>query len=610
MKTQRLIVYALLTLFFSWLSACQHTTDENSSATENGELFISLTDAPGDFTNYTVDISSLTLTKANGTVVQTLPENTRIDFSQYVDMTEFLTAAQIPKGIYTKATLTLDYNNADIQVENNNGDNVKVASIVDENGNPVTQLEVAVHLEDRNRLLIAPGIPAHLSLDFDLKVSNSVSFDLPESPALTVQPMLVADINVDLDKPQRVRGLLQDVNTNNNSFKILVRPFFQPLRNNDKFGKIKIFTNSTTHFEIDGAQYTGDSGILALDNLTTLSAISVTGKFKASTHVFVATEVYAGSSVPGGELDAVVGTVTARADNVITVKGATLVRTNGTVIFNDLIAITIADSTQVFKQGSMDAANIGDISVGQRIRVFGTIANNGSTQLEMDASNGRVRLLYTELKGKAIEVDATAASQLTMELSKINNRNVEIFDFTGTGIDMANDASPSSYEINTGALKLDTLEPNEYLKVLGFTSAFGSAPSDFNAVSIVDIGAVKSKLAIHWKPESTDALVFSSQGINLNLEGSSRLHHIARNGQRFDLSALPTQLMLTAKNEIGIYRIEQAHASTIHTSFDSYAMDIAARIEAGQKVKAIMGRGYYDEATNKFSAEQLNVILR
>ncbi len=50
------------------LYACKNATDEE------GVVAIGLTDTPGDFLTYTVDVTSLTLTKAdNTTVVQSLP---------------------------------------------------------------------------------------------------------------------------------------------------------------------------------------------------------------------------------------------------------------------------------------------------------------------------------------------------------------------------------------------------------------------------------------------------------------------------------------------------------------------------------------------------------
>src|SRR4051812_1193006 len=63
-------------------------------------VFVALTDADGDFLSYTVDVVSLKLKRPNGTFVETLPAQTRIDFAQYVDLTELLTVGTVPNGAY------------------------------------------------------------------------------------------------------------------------------------------------------------------------------------------------------------------------------------------------------------------------------------------------------------------------------------------------------------------------------------------------------------------------------------------------------------------------------------------------------------------------------
>ena len=149
-----LVLFAIVTMTTA-LPGCNQN-DDNNSTNETGELTIGLTDAP---------VVSLTLTKANGAVVETVPVATRVDFAQYTEMTEFLTAATVPSGFYVKATLTLDYSNADIRVEDDNGDAVPVRVIQDEQGSAIGEMELSVRLEGLRALLIAPGIPAHLTLD-------------------------------------------------------------------------------------------------------------------------------------------------------------------------------------------------------------------------------------------------------------------------------------------------------------------------------------------------------------------------------------------------------------------------------------------------------------
>jgi hypothetical protein len=133
----RLVAVSLVTAAVALgLYACKNSTDEE------GVVAIGLTDAQGDFLSYTVDVTSLTLTKADQTVVQALPQRTRVDFAQFVDLTEFLTAVTIPAGNYVSATLNLDYTNADIQVDDGTGTPVVVplANIHDSQNNPVTTL--------------------------------------------------------------------------------------------------------------------------------------------------------------------------------------------------------------------------------------------------------------------------------------------------------------------------------------------------------------------------------------------------------------------------------------------------------------------------------------
>jgi len=71
-------------------------------STSTGDVSISLTDSPGDFAAYTVDVSSLQLVKQNGTQVSALPTTTRVDFTQYTDLSEFLTVASVPSGTYSQ----------------------------------------------------------------------------------------------------------------------------------------------------------------------------------------------------------------------------------------------------------------------------------------------------------------------------------------------------------------------------------------------------------------------------------------------------------------------------------------------------------------------------
>lgn len=481
---------ALLVSSTGMLTACGGKGDTAVSEEGNGELSIALTDAEGDFVSYTVDVVSLTLTRANGTVVETLPLKTRVDFAQYTDMTEFLSIATIPSGVYVKGTMVLDYSNAEILVENAAGLPVKVSAdaIKDKEGNVVTEMSMSVRLEDRNHLTIVPGVPAHLSLDFDLQKSNAVSFN-GDVPDIAVQPLLIAEVNVESHKQHRVRGPLKAVQLDSNKFQVYIRPFVHHLtRNHRHFGVLNVQTSDDTYYEIDGVTYKGAEGLALLADVAQYSAVAVLGDVKHHPRRFEAKQVYAGSGVPGGSLDVIRGSVVARAGDVLTVKGISFLRNSGAITFNDTVQVSIDNSTTILKALNIGTFTKDDISVGQYVTVFGLLGGAVDNKT-MDAANGYARMELSYLRAARVDAGMDAAYEFVLNLVRINGRDVAQYDFTGTGVDAANDAQASFYEVNNGVLDVSAIATNDPVRVRGHVTPFGSAPADFDAVTVIKLPA-------------------------------------------------------------------------------------------------------------------------
>jgi hypothetical protein len=471
-----------LLLTLGGLAACGGGGGADSSA-DSGEVVIALTDAPGDFATYTVDVLSLKLTRADGTQVETLPLNTRVDFALYTEVSEFLTAATLPNGRYVQGSMLLDYSNADIQVEDADGNAVPVTAIVDGIGDPIDTLEVEVSLEGVNALPVAPGIPRSLLLDFDLEQSNSLVF-AGSDITLSVEPVLIATVDTQTPGVHLLRGPLQSVNLDDSAFSLFIRPFFHPIRTGARrFGGLDVHTDDNTFYEIDGVGYQAEPGLQVLNTLTSLSAVSVRGELRFQPLRFEASEVYAGSSVPGGELDVVRGSVVQRQGDVLTIRGATLIRQDGTVVFNDQVSVQLDQSTRVTKQSEMELFDIDDISVGQRIEVFGILTNDDATDLQLSAANGYARMLQSRLQG-SVEALPGGGDWLALALTSINQRSVELYDFAGTGVDAGSDADPAFYEVDSGSLPLEIVELDEVAVVSGFPTPFGSAAPDFTAQTL------------------------------------------------------------------------------------------------------------------------------
>lgn len=592
-------------LMITGLYGCGDASDPDKTG-ETGQVIISLTDDAGDFINYKVKIIALTLIKANGATVETLPLETNVDFAQYTDMTEFLTAATVPSGVYTKARLKLDYSEADIIVENENGEEVLVDSIEDEDGNSFETIEVSVRLSDHNRLVIAPGIPAHLSFDFDLKASNEVVFE-DESVVLTVHPVLLAEVDVETSRAHRVRGPLKSVSVDDNSFKVIIRPFFHTLSGGiERFGTLKVISKPETVYEINGGQYEGQAGLSELAQQTPLTAIIAIGELLFNPPRFEAREVYAGSSVPGGENDVITGNVIARSGNNLTIRGATLFRSSGSVIFNSTQIILLGDNTTVSRQLSAEPGSIADISVGQKIMAFGVL-NDEENQI--DATSGHIRLLLTTLKG--IVVDNSTDSRLIVDLNSIDGRRTGLFDFSGTGTGTGNDADPENYEINTGDLALDDFGAGTPVKIRGFVNAFGLAPPDFAAQTIVGVANVRAILKAGWFPAEPDAFQsLSSDSIVLDPDEYGYLHHVFQAGVITDLDSFENGAQLVPpESDFGVFAITQNHTVQVHTSFENFSTDLAERLGENAAVKHLTAVGAFDGNSAVLTSRRISIRL-
>jgi len=602
----RLVVVLVTAAAALSLYACRSTDDE-------GVVAIGLTDAPGDFLSYTVDVTSLTLTKADGTVVQTLPQRTRVDFARFVDLTEFVTGATIPSGAYLGATLDLDYENADVQLDSLSGVPVPVplANIRDSQGVQVTTLSMSVQFDNARQLVIAPLRPALLDLDFNLAASNLVDMSSPASPVVTVNPLLVADVNPDAPKPHRIRGPLDRVDMQARSFTLILRPF--NLLEGDH-GRLTFVTDNNTTFEIDQTTFLGSAGLSALAAKSQLTATVAVGTLNLTTRRFTATEVLAGSSVSSGTNDVLTGNVISRSSSTtFAVKGAELVRSDGTLVFRDTVTVTVASgTTKVIKQGTLGTLATGDISVGQRVTVLGTLTNATVGSTTLDASSGLVRMLITQLNGR---VNNVTSNTVAMTLTRIDGRPIGLFNFAGTGT-TGNDAIPNSYQVATGTLDLTGIAANTPLKVRGFVRPFGQATAidDFDAITLIDVTNAPATLVVGWPSlESTPFNNPTANGMTVNLANAGLLHDIFRGGIDTQLStaAADAPTVRAINPARGLFVIGTNGTVQVYTQLGNYQAALQAGLAAGRKARSFVASGgTYVDATRTLTANLMATGLQ
>jgi hypothetical protein len=443
---------------------------------------MTITDAAGDFLTYKVKLVSLQLKKSDGTLVETLPASTTVDFAQLVDLTEILSARQIPPGDYVAAQITIDFTNATITVDDGTGTGVAVKP-VDTSGAALGQLPLMVQLDSKNDLKINAAKASRIAFDFNLLASNKVDLTAKTD---TVSPALVASV-VPIDSKQiRVRGEISAVDTAGSDYTVNVDPFHD--HDGNKFSPLVVHITDATTFEINGKPFAGAAGLAQLATLPADTIAVAFGNVQASDQTFTATSVLAGSSAEGGGFDHIVGNVVARNGNTLTIHGARMDGHDGGddddfIADNSMVSIAAATGVTAEGQSSATPAHtIAEISVGSLIDAFGTATKDNSGKVTLDATAGRVRLDLTHVQGS---LRGSGTGNITLNLKSIDGQPVSLFSFTGTGSGV--DTDPTKYVVATGALNVSPFSVGELVLSIGFVNPFGKSPPDFKAVTVASV---------------------------------------------------------------------------------------------------------------------------
>jgi hypothetical protein len=583
--------------------------------TSCGTAMITLTDAPGDFTSYAVDITSLTLTKTNGAVVETLPVTTHVDLAQLVNVTELVSAGQIPAGEYASASITVDYSHAAVFVENGSGTSVQ-ATLVDGSGNPLTTLTLTVKLDDAHHFFIEPGAISHLALDFNLPASNSV--DLSKTPpVVTVQPFIVASVEPSTMINTRVRGTLASVDTAGSSYVVNLQPFDDDDQE-DGMGQATVHVTAATTFEINGTGATGAAGLTALAALPAGTMTVAFGTLSTTDHSFTANQVLAGSSVTMPSMDTLYGVVIARSMNSLTVRGATLAMwdSGGDEFSPKDVTLSTGSGTMITVAGQPGATpTLAAPSVGSKITAFGKVGTDSSGNPTFDATAGRVRLEITRIWGYAT---AVASGTVTLNLQQIGNLPASAFNFAGTGTSSAQDTSASHYLVATGALPPPTPSATTPVRFLGFVQPFGSAPPDFNAITQVDYSAAIAVLDADFGAGSSAAFsTLSPTEMVLNLSDPLLgMEHAIRLGPAIiDLTKLASSPpILPATSGMDLFAIKKwsgddSETVSAYQTYAAFETALSGMLSGTTKVVRVLAVGSYDPVANTFTATQIAVVV-
>jgi hypothetical protein len=587
---------------------------DSSTFGECGTLLLGFTDADGDFLNYTVSVSRLTLETANGRSVEVLPGNTRVNFTDYVDLTELVTAATVPPATYVAGTISLDYRDAEIFVAT--GDASKEAVVTDLDGVPLQQIDLRIVLSNRDQLKVLPRRAALLQLDFDLDASHTVNV-APTPATAAAELFIVAEVQPVDEKAIRVRGPLLDVDEPGMSYTVAIRPFHH--RAGD-FGEFTVNVTAETEFEVDGEMWLGAEGLRALNAAGRGTPTVSAGTLTVANRSYTADIVLAGSSVPGSDRDAVVGNIIKRNGNFLSIRGATIIprdaATDRRAHFHDDVVVEVGPNTKVFRDGhSASDLGIAALSIGQRVTVRGDQPTPTSDalapQILFDATEGAVRMHVTHLSGI---VNTVLPGQTDITLHAIDRRRANAYDFAGTGPSADLDADPSNYEIATGSLTLANFASGKPIVAYGFPTGFGMAPPDFMGRTVIDYTDVRSTLGIAWGTAGTlapfasigsDGIVLALDNVDIGLR-----HHVKQGPVLVDLLALGSNTMILPR-ETGrlLFSIKTGDSLRQYSDFDDFIADLALSLNGSTSARSMYARGKFDVDTNVFVAYKIGAFL-
>jgi hypothetical protein len=610
----------------------------------NGSAVVTMTSTlpQNFFLAYRVGLDSVSLQTAAGKSVQALPTAATVDLVNLGGVSEILGAASVTKGTYTNAVITLDYTSAQIVLDDGSVNGVALTP-VNANGQNLGQVQITVDLDPSYPLTVTKNSAVWLALDFRLSASNRVNL---VQKTVTVTPIIVASAMPIDSKPVIVRGPLASVNSTDSVYSTGVSPFDSTV---SSAGQLQITPSTTTTYEINGTASSGSVGLaqlaalgngtlaVAFGTLTTSDTTSTTVSGTTSTSAttttgttgttsttttvagltFTATQVLAGSSVQGSGFDRVSGVVSARSGNTLTMEDATLVTNDGTGTFiPGTTTVDLGANTAVttFGQGSATVGTgTSQISVGSNIRAFGMATTPGSGDVTLDASAGRVRVGNSNASGL---VTAQGSGTVTLNLGSLGGRSIGAFDFSGTGTSGA-DASAGQYSIATGALDLTNTTQGAPVAVTGTVTAFGAAPPDFTATTLLDPTTIQAELVVDWGSAGTAAPFVEFTGSDIDLDRNNAAigprHQITIGSQATDVTGLASDPLIVPNSTSSDIAFSIGHSVTDRVeNFDTYAAFITALqsyLNGTNVATNLTAEGLYSASDYTFTATGITVTL-
>ncbi len=588
----------LVPLALACLALMPACRKDDSPAADTSQATLVLTDAATDDLDlFEVDVTGVVFHKYSGADVSVLAKATRVDFVSLEDVGELVVGTGLEAGYYTGMTMTLDFTNALAYVKGS----TTPAALLDSDGSALTgTVQLNIDFSQGDRPYVTKGRNHLFMLDLNLDQAISVNTGQNE---VTFTPVVTVEVDPTNPKSIIATGFMTAADASAGTFTVEKKA-----NDGSTIGSFTVSVASTTTYHVDGAAYTGPSGLTALAAMTMgTTRVWVRGVVDTVERVLQASTVEAGAGTFGSGQDWVEGLVVARdngagSDASLTVLGTSKDVSTGTRTFNTSHTVNVSfANTGVIERDSAVTLDTDSISIGQRIVAFGTLAG---VTLDASTTSGVVRLVRSDVYGYA--AGAPVGNVLTLNVVRFGLRDVGLFNFTVGGTP---EAVPTAYTVNVTGLDATGITINSRIRAIGCVNPLGSATTEFTAVSLVNRNDSARLLTCGWVPPAVvSPLTCTYLGILTDVTGAN--WKLVDDGFAGTVTLLNSPApRIVPKYAYGIYVIYENQGIQVHYTFAPFIDSLNSRITTTSCVARIGALGSFDLGTQIFSASVIVVVL-
>ena len=142
-------------------------------------------------------------------------------------------------------------------------------------------------------------------------------------------------------------------------------------------------------------------------------------------------------------------------------------------------------------------------------------------------------------------------------------------------------------------------------------SAFGTAPEEFVASTVLDASEIKAHLVINYSVDGVESALsqISTDGLLFDLTDAGDRSRVTQAGIVTELESLDTMPTVVAADENGVFAITRQAEMEIYGEFSEFIAALNDALAAGERVTRFDAHGYFDDAQNQFSSTRLRVGL-